>query len=85
MGTADVLIAADWVQAQLNDPGVMPAEVNEDNPKRTRRHLRCSCHHRRDAHGHYRPGSDCAVCKCQRWSPRNPAVWLAGRNQRRGC
>ena len=85
MVPADVLVDADWVQAQLNDPGVMLAEVNEDNPKRTRRHFLCRCHHRLDAHRHYRPGSDCAVCTCPRWSPRNPVLWLAGRNQRRGC
>jgi hypothetical protein len=84
MGPANVLVDADWVQAQLNDPGAALAEVSADNPKRTRRHLRCSCHHRLDAHRHYRPGSDCAVCKCPRWSPRNPLLRLAGRNQRRG-
>jgi hypothetical protein len=79
MSPADVLADADWVQAQLNDPGVMPAEVDDDGPKWTRRHRLCSCHHRRDAHRHYRPGSDCAVCPCPRWSPPNPVPWLARR------
>ena len=80
MGPADVLVA-DRVQAQLNEPDVL-AEVSDDNPKRTRRHLLCSCHHRRDAHRHYRPGSDCALCECPRWSPWNPMPRLARRRQR---
>jgi hypothetical protein len=79
MGPADVLVDADWVQAQLNDPGMMPAEADEDKPTWTRRHLLCSCGHKRDAHHHYRPGSDCAVCTCPRWSPPNPVLWLARR------
>jgi hypothetical protein len=79
MGPADVLADADWMQAQLNDPGVMPTEVDEDRPKWLRRNLLCSCHHGRDAHRHYRPGSDCAVCTCPRWSPANPVLWLARR------
>ncbi len=78
MGPADVLVNADWVQAQLNDPDVL-AEVNEDNPKWTRRHLLCSCHHSRDAHRHYRPGRDCALCECPRWSPWNLMPRLARR------
>jgi hypothetical protein len=79
MGPADVLVDADWVQAQLNDPGVMLAEVSEENPKRARLRLLCGCNHGRDAHRHYRPGSDCAVCTCPRWSPRNPVLWLVRR------
>jgi hypothetical protein len=73
---ADVLVEADRVHAQLNDLGVIPAEAHEDNTPRTRRYLQCSCRHSRDAHRHYRPGSDCAVCTCSRWSPRNPLLWL---------
>ena len=82
MGPANVLADADWVQAQLNDPGVIPAEAGQDNPKWTRRHLLCRCHHTRDAHRHYRPGSDCAVCTCPRWSSPNPLLWLARRRTR---
>ena len=26
----------------------------------------CACGHHRDAHQHYRPGSDCALCDCRR-------------------
>jgi hypothetical protein len=79
MGPADVLVDADWVQAHPKDPGVIPAAPDHDNPKRTRRRLLCSCHHGRDAHRHYRPGSDCAVCTCPRWSPPNPVLRLARR------
>jgi hypothetical protein len=73
MSRADVLIDADWVQAYPDAPGVGLAEANEDNIKWTRRPLLCSCRHSRDAHRHYRPGSDCAVCECPRLSPWNPA------------
>jgi hypothetical protein len=30
----------------------------------------CRCGHRREAHQHYRPGSDCASCACRRFLPR---------------
>jgi hypothetical protein len=53
------------------------AEIDEDKTKRTRRHLLRSCRHSRDAHRHYRPGSDCALCECPRWSPWNLVPWLA--------
>jgi hypothetical protein len=79
MSPADVLQDADWVQAQLSDLGVLPAETGQGNPNRTRRHLLCSCHHGGDAHRHYRPGSDCAACTCPRWSPPNPVLRLARR------
>jgi hypothetical protein len=72
MGRADVLVDADRMQAHLDDPGVVLADADEDNIKRTRRRLRCGCRHTRDAHRHYRPGSDCAFCDCPRWSPWNP-------------
>jgi hypothetical protein len=29
--------------------------------------LTCVCGHPRDAHEHYRPGSDCALCDCQKF------------------
>jgi len=29
----------------------------------------CQCGHGRDAHRHYRRGSECALCACSRWSP----------------
>jgi hypothetical protein len=79
MGPADVLVDADWVQAQVDHPDLMPAAAGQDNRKRTRRRLMCSCHHGRHAHRHYRPGSDCAVCLCPRWSPPNPVLRLARR------
>jgi hypothetical protein len=79
MGPADVLADADWMQAQLNDPDLMPAEVDEYEPKSARSHRLCSCHHGRDAHRHYRPGSDCAACSCPRWSPPNPVLRLVRR------
>ena len=80
MGRADVLVHTDWVQ-QLNDPGAL-AGINEGNPKQTRRHRLCGCHHGHDAHRHYRPGSDCALCECPRWSPWNPMPRLARRRGR---
>lgn len=30
----------------------------------------CRCGHRRDAHEHYRPGSDCGLCACTRFRAR---------------
>jgi hypothetical protein len=82
MSPADLLVDADWVQAQLNDhPGVLSAEIDDDNPRRPHSQLLCNCHHGRDAHRHYRRGTDCAVCMCPRWSPRNPLLWLAHRSR----
>jgi hypothetical protein len=71
MRPTDVPVGADRVQAQLNDGDAMLADGTEDDPERARRRLLCSCHHRRFAHRHYRPGSDCTLCTCQHWSPRN--------------
>jgi len=69
MRRTDVLLNASWVRAQLNDGRLMLAYVNEDNSERASRRLLCSCHHQQYAHRHYRPGSECALCKCQHWSP----------------
>ena len=30
----------------------------------------CACGHQQDAHEHYRPGSDCALCDCPRFRRR---------------
>ena len=30
--------------------------------------ITCRCGHHPDAHQHYRPGSDCGLCECARWS-----------------
>jgi len=43
---------------------------------RVRMH-RCRCGHDREAHEHYRRGSDCCQCDCQRW--RSVAWWKARR------
>jgi hypothetical protein len=77
----------------LPGPGVSPMGVATWRSARrayvmkwARRPLLCSCSHSRDAHRHYRPGSDCALCDCPRWSPWNPVSRLArrwGRLQRR--
>ena len=40
---------------------------------RPRRLPRCVCGHDRQAHRHYRSGSDCALCSCPRW--RRPLFW----------
>jgi hypothetical protein len=29
----------------------------------------CVCGHGREAHRHYRRGTDCALCDCPRWRP----------------
>jgi hypothetical protein len=81
MGAAAVLVDADWARAQLDNPGVVLAAAGENDSKRTRR-LVCSCRHDRDAHRHYRAGSDCALCECPRWSPWNPVPRLARRRAR---
>ena len=31
----------------------------------------CPCGHNANAHGHYRPGTDCALCSCPRWLGEN--------------
>jgi hypothetical protein len=72
MGRADVPVDADWVQAYLDDPGMVLAEDQENNIKWTRRPLLCSCRHSRDAHRPYRPSSGCVLCECpclSRWDP----------------
>jgi hypothetical protein len=76
MGSANVLIDADRSPTHLDDPGVVLAEADEDNIEWTRRSLRCGCCHSRAAHRHHRPGSDCALCECTRWSPWNPLARL---------
>jgi len=86
MGRPHALVDPDWVQTHPDDPGVVLAEADRDNIKRTRRPVLCSCRHSRDAHRHYRPGSDCALCECPRLSPRNPVPRPDGRrpDSRRG-
>jgi hypothetical protein len=81
MSPAEVLVDADWAQAQFDNPGVVLAASGEDDIKRTH-HLTCSCRHGRDAHRHHRAGSDCALCECPRWSPWNPLRRLARRRVR---
>ncbi len=41
--------------------------------KRQRQPAQCWCGHDRDAHTHYRSGTECALCTCQRWAP--PRWW----------
>jgi hypothetical protein len=36
---------------------------------RLRRSYRCRCGHLRNAHTHYRRGSDCGLCGCPRFRP----------------
>jgi hypothetical protein len=79
MGRADVLFEADSVQVHLDDPGPTLAEADDKNMNRARRRLLCSCRHSRDAHRHYRPGRDCALCECPRWSRWNPLTRLSRR------
>ena len=43
--------------------------------RRARRTRLCTCGHDREAHRHYRRGSDCALCDCPKWSP----LFLPGR------
>ncbi|HEV2376407.1 MAG TPA: hypothetical protein VGS19_30080 [Streptosporangiaceae bacterium] len=37
-------------------------------PRSVRRPVLCACGHDRDAHRHFRPGSDCGLCTCSRWT-----------------
>jgi hypothetical protein len=67
---ADRQRPAGGAPAHLDDPGVVLAKIGEH--QWTRRHFLCSCRHSRDAHRHYRPGRDCALCECPRWSLWNP-------------
>jgi len=43
---------------------------------RLRERLRCRCGHQLRAHRHYRPGSDCGLCECPRWTRRYSASEL---------
>ena len=49
---------------------------------RVRMH-RCRCGHDREAHEHYRRGSDCCQCACRRW--RSVAWWEARRRAVKGA
>jgi len=69
MGHTDVLVNADSVRVDLDDPGAVLAAGGQGGMRWRRRRVLCSCRHSRDAHRHYRPGSDCALCECPRWSP----------------
>jgi hypothetical protein len=42
---------------------------------------RCVCGHDRHAHQHYRRGSDCALCDCTRWRPRQSLIRRLGRRR----
>jgi hypothetical protein len=79
MGPGEMLVDADWARARLDDPAAALAAADGQEIKRTQRPLRCRCRHGRDAHRHHRAGSDCALCKCPRWSPSNPVLRLARR------
>lgn len=79
MGRADVLVNSDSVQAHLDHPGLVLAEADQGGTKWARRRLSCTCRHGRDAHRHYRSGSDCALCECLRWSPSNSVPRLVRR------
>lgn len=37
------------------------------------RSVQCWCGHYREAHAHYRYGTECGLCGCQRWAP--PPWW----------
>jgi hypothetical protein len=52
--------------------GASPAE-DSVSVMEARGPLVCQCGHDRDAHSHYRRGSECALCECARWSP--PGWW----------
>ena len=58
---------------------IVSFSTDEDARASSSRRLLCSCRHGRDAHRHYRSGSDCALCECRRWSPWNPVPQLARR------
>jgi hypothetical protein len=62
-------IASRWVNRE-SSPSVLPACRSAGMPllRRTGRFPACRCGHQPDAHRHYRPGSDCGLCKCPRWS-----------------
>jgi hypothetical protein len=40
----------------------------------------CACGHDRQAHRHYRRGTDCALCDCQRWRSWRGLRQLLGRS-----
>jgi hypothetical protein len=50
-----------WARARDRVAGVAGGSSGAD---RTRP---CRCGHVRDAHEHYRPGSDCSLCDCPRY------------------
>lgn len=42
----------------------------------------CKCGHNRDAHAHYRRGTDCALCQCRRWRRAGPLYQMLRRYTR---
>ena len=47
------------------DKGLRPREAGTPSPAAGLKP--CSCGHGRQAHQHYRPGKDCALCSCARY------------------
>lgn len=38
----------------------------------------CVCHHERNAHGHYRKGTDCSFCPCEHFRNARLVAWRDG-------
>ena len=56
-----------WSGVDIEDVTVVkPAEFMGDSRRREPRRRVCLCGHPKQAHQHYRAGTDCALCTCTR-------------------
>lgn len=52
----------------------VPAQPNVVARKDPRAAQLCTCAHAREAHDHYRGGSDCGLCSCYRFDRSGPRL-----------
>ena len=57
----------DLFWAGTKDPRGCTAMAAHDEPDSSAAGQLCRCGHTREAHSHYRKGSDCALCACPRF------------------
>ena len=58
------------------DVVTIPAPRDESARRRSSRSQLCTCAHAREAHDHYRSGTDCGMCSCFRFDRSGPRFLL---------
>jgi hypothetical protein len=74
------LIKSDGPTADLSGTAPSPGDLMRLRLRRV-----CSCGHERDAHEHYRRGTDCATCDCARFRTHLELVLRLGRRPAAGA